>query len=90
MPLIDAQSQNSTGEGCATVMNREQEIWGMALWVNKHHAADGHDFIAARIASLEADGEHDGANLWRQVENSYLQLRIGLIPIHGQPDPKPN
>lgn len=72
------------------VMNREQEIWGMALWVEKHHEANGHDFIAARIASLESDGDHQGAQIWRQVESRYAQLRTGLIPIHGQPGTQPN
>ena len=72
------------------VMTLEQEIWGMALWVEKHHETDGHGFIADRIASLEADGEHGGANLWRGVEKRYSQLRIGLIPIHGQPETQPN
>lgn len=67
------------------VMSREQEIWGMALWVEKHHQADGHDFIAKRIASLESVGDSEGARLWRQVAACFVQLRTGRIPIHGQP-----
>jgi hypothetical protein len=71
-------------------MTRDHEIWAMALWVEKLHEADGHDFIAYRIASLEANGEHGGAALWREVERRYTQLRTGLIPIYGQPRSYPN
>ncbi|WP_296721409.1 hypothetical protein [Erythrobacter sp.] len=58
----------------------------MALWVETHHAADGHDVIADRIAALEDKGEHEGAALWRAVGRHYAQLRTGIIPIHGQPE----
>ena len=71
-------------------VTREHEIWAMALWVEKHHEADGHEFIANRIASLEAEGENEGAALWSEVGRRYSNLRIGLIPIHGQPDSRPN
>lgn len=71
-------------------ITRDHEIWAMALWVEKHHDSDGHDFIAGRIASLDADGEQRGAALWREVQTRYSQLRTGLIPIHGQPDTRPN
>lgn len=53
----------------------------MALWVDKHHEANGHDFIAARIASLESDRDHDGARIRRHVAALYSQLRIGPIPM---------
>lgn len=62
----------------------------MALWVEKHHEADGHDFIAERIASLDSVGDTDGAKLWCQVASRYAQLRLGPIPIHGQPGTQPN
>ncbi len=71
-------------------VTRDHEIWAMALWVEKHHKTDGHDYIADRIASLEAESEHGGAALWREVGRRYSQLRTGLIPIHGQPGTQPN
>lgn len=72
------------------VMTREQEIWAVALWVEKHHAAEGHDFIRDRIAILEAECEHEGAALWRAVRSRYTRLRLGVIPIAGQPESLPN
>lgn len=71
-------------------VTRDNEIWAMALWVEKHHEANGHEFIANRIATLEAEGENDGVKLWREVGRRYSQLRIGLIPIDGQPESQPN
>lgn len=71
-------------------VTRDHEIWAMALWIEKHHEAGGHDFIAERIASLEANCEQGGAALWREVQKRYSQLRTGVIPIHGQPGTQPN
>ncbi|NKB15991.1 MAG: hypothetical protein HC774_02265 [Sphingomonadales bacterium] len=71
-------------------VTRDHEIWAMALWVEKHHEIEGDDFIADRIASLEANGEQAGAALWLQVQKRYSQLRTGVIPIHGQPGIQPN
>lgn len=71
-------------------VTREQEIWALALWVEQHHEADGHGFIADRIASLEGEGEQEGGALWRAVDRRYAQLRTGIIPIHGEPGSQPN
>lgn len=62
----------------------------MALWVEKHHGADGHSFIEQRIAALNAKGELDGVQLWRAVAERYAQLRLGPIPIHGQAETQTN
>lgn len=71
-------------------MTRAKEIWAMALWVEKHHAADGHDVIASRVAALEDEDEHEGAASWHAVGKRYAQLRTGIIPIHGQPETRSN
>jgi len=71
-------------------VTREHEIWAMAIWVEKHHEANGRDFIADRIVLPETEGEPEGVALWRAVESRYSQLRTGLIPIHGQPGSQPN
>ncbi|QFT76005.1 hypothetical protein [Erythrobacter sp. THAF29] len=71
-------------------MTREKELWALAVWVERHHGDNGDEFIENRIAALEAEGETDGADLWRIVADRYHKLRVGLIPIHGQPETLPN
>ena len=55
-------------------LTRDQELWGMALWIEKHHGDAGHEFIAAKIDQLTRAGEEDGAKLWQDVANRYGQL----------------
>lgn len=55
----------------------------MALWVEKHHGSKGAEYIADRIAKLEAAGEAKGADLWRWVATRYNEL-TPPIPIEGQ------
>lgn len=55
-------------------LTRDQELWGMALWVEKQHAERGAEFIATRIAHLASQGEGEGAALWREVAERYDQL----------------
>lgn len=55
-------------------LTREQELWGMALWVEKHHGDVGDEFISSKIDHLRAVGEKDGAKLWQDVALRYQQL----------------
>lgn len=55
-------------------LTRDLELWGMALWVEKHHGDAGHEFIATKIDQLTRAGEEDGAKLWQDVANRYEQL----------------
>jgi hypothetical protein len=55
-------------------LTRDQELWGMALWVEKRHGDVGHEFIATKIDQLTRAGEEDGAKLWQDVANRYEQL----------------
>jgi ribosomal protein L18E len=61
-------------------MDRNQEIWGVALWVEKHHPDDGAQFIAKQVARLKSQGDSDGVELWRVVAERLAQLRAG----HGR------
>lgn len=56
-------------------MNRERELWGMALWVEKAHGDDGTEYILDRIAKLQRDGEEHGVELWSEVFDRFMQLR---------------
>ncbi len=55
-------------------LTREQELWGMALWVEKAHGDRGPDFIAEKIVALARSGEEDGARLWRDVAHRFDSL----------------
>jgi len=66
----------------------EREIWGMALWVEKHHGADGPQFIASQIDRLA--NEPDGQALWRKVDTRFAELKAGPVPIYGKPETWPH
>ena len=55
-------------------LTRDQELWGMALWVEKHHGDAGHEFIASKIDQLTRAGEEEGAKLWQEVAHCLEQL----------------
>lgn len=56
-------------------MDREHELWTIALWVEKHHDENGADYILNQIAQLQRDGEDGGVELWSQVFDRFQQLR---------------
>lgn len=55
-------------------LSRDQELWGMALWVEKHHGDAGADFIARKVVQLTGASEPEGAALWREVASRFEQL----------------
>jgi hypothetical protein len=55
-------------------LTRDQELWGMALWVEKAHGDRGPEFIAKRIDALARSGERDGARLWQEVARRFDRL----------------
>lgn len=56
-------------------VTREQEIWAMALWVDREHGEDAEEFIAQRVLHFDADGDHGGKQLWMDVARRYVELR---------------
>lgn len=55
-------------------LTRDQELWGMALWVEQAHGDRGPEFIAERMDALARSGEKDGARLWREVAHRFDSL----------------
>ncbi|WP_126177136.1 DUF6961 family protein [Tsuneonella rigui] len=55
-------------------MTRDQELWGVALWVEKTHGAAGSHHIAEQITRLAMEGDEQGIAMWRAVANRYDQL----------------
>ena len=56
-------------------LSRDQEIWGMALWVERVHGENGWFHIATQQDRLLAEGDFDGVALWRRVQCYWEQLR---------------
>lgn len=56
-------------------MNRDKEIWAMALWVERHHGENGLRFIGQHIDRLKADGDLDREIFWWAVAEKLQSLR---------------
>lgn len=56
-------------------MTRDQELWGVALWVEKAHGPAGPTHIAEQNTRLERNGDEDGIAMWRAVAERYDQRR---------------
>lgn len=61
---------------------RDQEIWGMALWVERVHGDNGWFHIATQQDRLLAEGDFDGLALWRRVQTYWEQLREDAASIN--------
>lgn len=56
-------------------LTRDQELWGVALWVEKTHSDAGWLFIAQQQDRLLAEGDFDGMAMWREVSQRCEQLK---------------
>lgn len=56
-------------------VTRMQEIWALALWVERTHDEEGAAFIAERIAHFEAEGTTQAVELWKQVARRFEELQ---------------
>ena len=56
-------------------MTREQELWGVALWVEKQHGPDGGRFIAEQVGRLAIAGEAEGVSMWRAAAERFQALK---------------
>ena len=59
----------------AILVTRDQELWGVALWVEKRHGRDGAQFIREQVRRLAENGDEAGIEMWRVVADRYDQLR---------------
>ncbi|MEL7729854.1 hypothetical protein AAG612_09970 [Citromicrobium bathyomarinum] len=55
---------------------REQELWALILWVEKHHGEDGTAYITERIGHFTATDESGGVELWEGVEQRFARLTV--------------
>lgn len=56
-------------------LSRDQEIWGMALWVDRVHGENGWFHIATQQDRLLSEGDLDGVDLWRNVQRHWEELQ---------------
>ena len=56
-------------------MTRDQELWGVALWVEKAHGAAGPTHISQQITRLARNGDEQGIAMWQAVAERYNQLK---------------
>jgi len=56
-------------------MTRDQEIWGIALWVEKTHGANGWFYIAQQQDRLIEEGDFAGLPLWQSVQERFEALQ---------------
>ncbi len=58
-------------------VTREQELWALALWVEREHEDEGDRFIAERVLHFEARGDRSAKRLWMEVARRFVTLRTG-------------
>lgn len=56
------------------VLNRNQELWAVALWVEKNHGEEGPAYIAQQIQRLFDEGDEAGIATWRTIAERFDQL----------------
>ena len=55
-------------------MTEEQEIWAVALWVEKHHGDRGSVYIAEQVGRLVLAGDEAGVAMWKKIAARYSEL----------------
>lgn len=57
------------------VLTRDQELWGIALWVEKNHGDDGRSYITNQVERFALKGDEAGVAMWRSVAERFDRLR---------------
>ena len=59
-------------------VTREQELWAMALWVDREHGEEGDQFIAERVLYFDSEGDDGGKQLWMDVARRFVELKTSI------------
>lgn len=62
-------------------ISRAQEIWAMALWVDREHGEDAEQFIAEKVLHFESVDDRGGQDLWMNIARRYVELREAMEAI---------
>jgi hypothetical protein len=62
----------------------EIDIWRAAILMLKRYGENAHMQSAARADELAADGDHDGAAVWRRITDAVARLANSTPsgPVH--------
>ena len=77
LPKRKAVTQ-ANDDGAIVSVTREQELWAMALWVDREHGEDGEHFITERVLHFEEIGDKGGKQLWMDVARKFVELRSSV------------
>jgi hypothetical protein len=66
----------------------EQEIWAVALWVEKHHGSDGPRYIADQIGRRAIAGDDAGIKTWVAIARAFDQLMLRKDVLSASPIPQ--
>ncbi len=64
-------------------VTRDQELWALALSIERKHGAYGPRVIAETIGRYALEGEEGAVDLWKQVAERYERLAAGK---HSSPN----
>jgi hypothetical protein len=56
-------------------VTRDQELWALALWVEREQGDEAERFIAERVLHFELEADEGGKQLWLEVARRFIQLR---------------
>ena len=55
-------------------MNRDEELWALALHIEGKHGAEGPRYIAEQVGKYALAGEQGAVDLWRAVAERFDSL----------------
>lgn len=53
---------------------REQELWSIALWLDRKHGVKSPEHIRQQVERLALAGDRGGVELWQRIADRYDQL----------------
>lgn len=62
------------------VVSRDQELWAIALDIERRLGADGPRYIAEQIGRLALEQDPGGVDLWAEVARRYETLMARRFP----------
>jgi hypothetical protein len=60
-------------------VTRDQELWGVALWVEKQHGTEGPRFIAEQAGRMALADDTEGVAMWLAVAERFPRLKRGAV-----------
>lgn len=68
------------------VLNRDQELWAVALWVEKNHGEEGTAYIAQQIQRLSNEGDEAGIATGRLLLSASISLAAKALRTEARHD----